>query len=144
MQICDLHFNALKERLQLLELWHLCIKTPEEAQERVAESARRLRAGKPVEGLYCPLVDVQGEICSRAVSSLGSYVAYQTPSGGQYCPLCEVKLRYDKHANRECTDPTCTIVIAPDEPSWELAWIVGSTDAALEIARRYKLAPVPS
>jgi hypothetical protein len=90
MKMCQPHWDALRDEVKALGMWHLVSRNGEEA---AARAQRQIAAKKGEEDPkdYDPLMDAHMLIMNNAIQAGGAYLLT-----GDYCPLCELDLHKEE------------------------------------------------
>lgn len=111
MRMCTKHWDALKARVNELDMGHLVSKNPEEAMERTVKELNKEEV--PVD----PLMRSYWMITNRALEAIGLGLMMQNEDGTDKCPQCE----YNRLCG--CPTPNCADVWTQEAPEAVAQWL---------------------
>ena len=119
MKWCQEHWDAMKEKVRELGMWHLVAPNAEAAIEAMKEDIEAAGEHRESKAAFDPLMSAFWAINGRALAMGGLYIMSEP-----VCPLCEL----DKHAPSDAPIPE-------GFASHAAAWIDGCMRAQREGAR---------
>jgi len=121
MQICEDHWDKLRQAIHDRGLSHLVSRDGDEVANRMKAELE----GRASVFTWDPLLDVNNRIMCRALEVGGLAMLHPKEDGKPRCPIC--------HAMEHSGEPKGT----------EKHWIQGPASAALEYARQEGVYPTP-
>lgn len=91
MQICQPHWNAIRDALKKRGIDHLGAKNSEEAIAAIVTDLE----GRGAENEFDPLMGCNNMIFAEGLKRCGLRLMQSKEDGTQYCPICESMKEYE-------------------------------------------------